>query len=194
MRRGVQEDLLRALVPQVLGTLLRAYGPEQFDVCEDAVQEAVVQALQQWPTRPPRDPRAWLVTAARRRVVDEMRSERARRAREQVAGLFPPSDGPAPYIDDSLDVLALCCHPALTPTAQVVLTLRAVAGLTTAQISHALLIPDSRAANLARQSHDPCRWRNFSISRQSGITHRLDSQGHLSDLHRGAHRHGWRHA
>jgi RNA polymerase sigma factor (sigma-70 family) len=146
MQRGVPEDLLRALVPQVLGTLLRSYGPEQFDVCEDAVQEAVVQALQQWPTKPPRDPRAWLMTAARRRAVDEIRSERARRAREQVAGSFAWSDGPARCIDDSLEVLALCCHPALTPTAQVALTLRAVAGLTTAQIAHALLIPEPTAA------------------------------------------------
>ena len=146
MRQGVSEDLLRALVPQALGTLLRDYGATQFDVCEDAVQEAVVQALQQWPTRPPRDPRAWLITASRRRVVDAMRSERARRAREQIAGYFTRSDGPARCIDDSLDVLALCCHPALTPTAQVVLTLRAVAGLTTAQIAHALLIPEPTAA------------------------------------------------
>jgi RNA polymerase sigma factor (sigma-70 family) len=146
MRRGVSEDLLRALVPQVLGTLLRSNGPEQFDVCEDAVQEAVVQALRQWPTKPPRDPRAWLITAARRRVVDEVRSERARRAREQVAGYFTGYDGPARCIDDSLEVLALCCHPALTPTAQVALTLRAVVGLTTAQIAHALLIPEPTAA------------------------------------------------
>jgi RNA polymerase sigma factor (sigma-70 family) len=146
MQRGVPGDLLRALVPQVLGTLLRSYGPEQFDVCEDAVQEAVVQALLQWPTKPPRDPRAWLITTARRRVVDEIRSERARRAREQVAGSFARSDGPARCIDDSLEVLALCCHPALTPTAQVALTLRAVAGLTTAQIAHALLIPEPTAA------------------------------------------------
>lgn len=175
MRQGVSEDLLRALVPQALGTLLRDYGATQFDVCEDAVQEAVVQALQLWPTRPPRDPRAWLITAARRRVVDAMRSERARRAREQIAGYFTRSDGPARCIDDSLEVLALCCHPALTPTAQVVLTLRAVAGLTTAQIAHALLIPEPTAAQRISRAKATIRAAGGTFPPLSSPESRIDS-------------------
>jgi RNA polymerase sigma factor (sigma-70 family) len=142
------EDLLRELAPQVLGALTRRHG--HFDACEDAVQEALLAATQQWVDDGiPDNPRAWLITVAGRRVVDEVRSESARRRREDtaaaLAGLRP--DSPAPEqssgVDDSLTILFLCCHPAVTPASQVALTLRAVGGLTTAQIAAAFLVPEA---------------------------------------------------
>jgi RNA polymerase sigma factor (sigma-70 family) len=143
------EDLLRTFAPQVLGTLLRRYGAGQFDLCENAVQDALLAAHQQWPIEGrPDDPLAWLVTAARRRLIDQMRSDARRRQREMTqlrlahplaaAGAPPPAER-----DDSLQLLRLCCHPALTPSAQVALTLRAVGGLTTAQIARAYLLPEA---------------------------------------------------
>ncbi|MBN9325501.1 MAG: RNA polymerase subunit sigma-24 [Cellulomonas sp. 73-145] len=142
------EDLLRELAPQVLGVLVRRYG--RFDACEDAVQDALLAAAGQWlRDGVPDHPRAWLVTVAARRVVDEVRSDAARRRREQtaaaLAGLHP--DAPAPELpceeDDSLTLLFLCCHPAVTPASQVALTLRAVGGLTTAEIAAAFLVPEA---------------------------------------------------
>lgn len=143
------EDLLRELAPQVLAALLRRYGAAQFDVCEDAVQEALIAAVQQWPrTGRPDDARAWLVTAARRRLIDQIRSESSRRDRERSeAMLHEPLAGAAvAHADDSVQLLQLCCHPALTVSAQITLTLRAVAGLTTAQIAHAYLLPEATVA------------------------------------------------
>ncbi|MBO0810736.1 MAG: sigma-70 family RNA polymerase sigma factor [Microlunatus sp.] len=143
------EDLLRAVAPQVLGTLLRRFGTEQFDLCEDAVQEALLEAYQQW-TRSgvPARPQGWLVTAARRRMIDRIRSEARRREREAAEArlLHPLADlAPIEY-DDSLQVLMLCCHPSLTRSAQVALTLRTVAGLSTAQIASAYLLPEATIA------------------------------------------------
>jgi predicted RNA polymerase sigma factor len=142
------EDLLRELAPLVLGALVRRY--RQFDACEDAVQEALLAASAQWVTDGvPDNPRAWLTTVASRRVVDEVRSETARRRREEtaaaLAGLSPgaPAPGQISGVDDSLTLLFLCCHPAVTPASQVALTLRAVGGLTTAQIASAFLIPEA---------------------------------------------------
>ncbi len=140
------EDLLRTLAPQVLGALVRRYG--RFDVCEDAVQEALLAAARGWPAHGlPDSPRAWLVTVASRRVVDELRSEEARRRREETAALrTPPDDEPAPEEDDTLTLLFLCAHPALSPASQVALTLRAVGGLTTAEIARAFLVPEATIA------------------------------------------------
>jgi len=146
---AVSEDLLRTFAPQVLGTLLRRYGTSQFDLCENAVQEALLAAHEQWPAQgTPDDPRAWLLTAARRRLIDQFRSDAARRERElsQAQLTHPLAQQPAPGHDDSLEVLKLCCHPALTTSAQVALTLRAVGGLTTAQIARAFLIPEATVA------------------------------------------------
>ncbi len=139
------EDLLRRLAPQVLGVVVRRYG--DFDGAEDAVQEALLEAATTWPERGlPRDPRAWLVTVAHRRLVDLWRSDSARRAREErvrvTQDVVPPDPSDAPY-DDSLELLLLCCHPALTAPSQVALTLRAVGGLTTAEIARALLLPEA---------------------------------------------------
>ncbi|HEX6422428.1 MAG TPA: sigma-70 family RNA polymerase sigma factor [Acidimicrobiales bacterium] len=148
------EDLLRRLAPQVLGALVRRYG--HFDACEDAVQEALLAAAVQWPREGrPGNPRAWLVTVASRRLTDHLRSESSRRRREDATAARAPADAvvapapgevPAADRDDTLALLFLCCHPALTPPSQIALTLRAVAGLTTAEIARAFLVPEATMA------------------------------------------------
>ncbi|SCL49124.1 RNA polymerase, sigma subunit, ECF family [Micromonospora citrea] len=137
------EHLLRTEAPQVLGALVRRFG--RFDIAEDAVQEALLTASRAWPADGvPADPRGWLIRVGYRRMVDMLRSDQARRRREQEAGLAelamrePARRPSAPQeVDDSLTLLLLCCHPALSATSQVALTLRAVGGLTTAEIAHA---------------------------------------------------------
>jgi RNA polymerase sigma factor (sigma-70 family) len=140
------EDLLRLLAPQVLGVLLRRY--DRFDESEDAVQEALLAGATQWPERGvPENPRAWLVTVASRRLIDEWRSESARRRREeQVTVLDVPEPGPVAERDDTLTLLFLCCHPSLSVPSQLALTLRAVGGLTTAEIANAFLVPEPTMA------------------------------------------------
>lgn len=140
------EDLLRTLAPQVLGVLVRRYG--NFADAEDAVQEALLEASVTWTaTGRPRDPRAWLVTAAQRRLIDYWRRETARRARDQR--MLARSEAAERFeqpVDDSLELLLLCCHPALSRPSQVALTLRAVGGLTTAEIARSLLVPEATVA------------------------------------------------
>ncbi|WP_441293913.1 RNA polymerase sigma factor [Arthrobacter sp. 31Y] len=135
--------MLRTLAPQVLGVLARTQG--QFDACEDAVQEALLEASQRWPTALPDNPKAWLMAVANRRLVDFYRSESARRAREErvaaMGGDYAPSS--APESDDTLTLMFLCCHPALSAPSQLALTLRAVGGLTTAEIASAFLVPEA---------------------------------------------------
>ena len=140
------EDLLRELAPLVLGALVRRYG--RFDSSEDAVQEALLAAAMQWPDKGmPENPRAWLVTVASRRLVDGWRSESARRRREEhVTVLEGPQPGPVAERDDTLTLLFLCCHPSLSVPSQLALTLRAVGGLTTAEIANAFLIPEPTIA------------------------------------------------
>ena len=148
------EELLRELAPQVTGVLVRRYG--QFDLCEDAVQEALLAAAVQWPEAGiPERPRGWLVTVASRRLTDQVRGESARRRREETAAARSPADelvAPGPDADppaandDTLTLLFLCCHPALSPASQVALTLRAVGGLTTAQVARAFLVPEATMA------------------------------------------------
>ena len=151
---GEVEGLLRELAPQVLGVLVRRYG--QFDLCEDAVQEALLAAAVQWPADGvPERPRGWLVTVASRRMTDQVRGESARRRREEAVAAASPADElvapgadadlPA-AADDTLTLLFLCCHPALSPPSQVALTLRAVGGLTTAQVARAFLVPETTMA------------------------------------------------
>jgi predicted RNA polymerase sigma factor len=152
------EDLLRELAPQVLAALVRRYG--QFDACEDAVQEALLAATLQWPGEGvPERPRSWLLTVAGRALVDAWRADSARRRRETAAALDPagqtlPAD-PTGMTDaglagagrdDTLALLFLCCHPALSPPSQLALTLRAAGGLTTAQIAAAFLVPEATIA------------------------------------------------
>jgi RNA polymerase sigma factor (sigma-70 family) len=143
---GEIEDLLRSLAPQVLGTLVRRHG--QFEACEDAVQEALLAASVQWPEQGvPGRPAGWLVTVASRRLTDHWRSEAARRERELTVSMEPPpGEDTSGHIDDTLRLLFLCCHPMLSAPSQVALTLRAVGGLTTAQIAHAFLVPEATMA------------------------------------------------
>jgi RNA polymerase sigma factor (sigma-70 family) len=137
------EHLLRTEAPQVLGALVRRFG--RFDVAEDAVQEALLAASRAWARDGvPDNPRSWLIRIGYRRMVDLLRSDQARRRREQEAGradlaMQDPSRRAIPpqETDDSLTLLLLCCHPVLSSTSQVALTLRAVGGLTTAEIAHA---------------------------------------------------------
>jgi RNA polymerase sigma factor (sigma-70 family) len=139
------EDLLRVLAPQVLGTVVRRYG--DFDAAEDAVQEALLAATVHWPRDGiPAKPRGWLVQTAARRLIDQRRSERSRRARESQALLQEPrTPGPSDE-DDTLIVLFMCCHPALNPASAIALTLRAVGGLTTAEIAKAFLVGEATMA------------------------------------------------
>ena len=159
MTERAVEDLLRTLAPQVLGVLVRRHG--QFYACADAVQEALLAAATQWPAQGvPDHPRSWLVTVATRRLTDEWRSERARRDREVAvavrepayAAVAPAADEEPPSGDDTLKLLFLCCHPALTVSAQVALTLRAVGGLSTAEIARAYLVPEATMSQRIRRA------------------------------------------
>ncbi len=140
------ERLLRDLAPTVLGDLVRRC--RDFGAAEDAVQEALLAASQQWPAQGlPDNPRAWLRTVASRRLADHIRTEIARRNRENLVAMETGYAMPVPSDeDDTLVLLFLCCHPALTPTSAVALTLRAVGGLTTAEIARAFLVPESTMA------------------------------------------------
>jgi RNA polymerase sigma factor (sigma-70 family) len=140
------EDLLRELAPRVLGVMVRRHGG--FDACEDAVQEALLAAATAWPSDGvPDNPTGWLITAANRRLVETWRSDAARRRREQRYELAAPAGpGAVSAVDDTLTLFILCCHPALTAPSQVALTLRAVGGLTTAEIARALLVPEATVA------------------------------------------------
>ncbi|MEV4508049.1 DUF6596 domain-containing protein [Dactylosporangium sp. NPDC049525] len=141
------ESELRRLAPQVLGVLIRRYG--QFDACEDAVQEALLAAAMQWPGEGvPDNPRGWLITVAVRRLMDQFRSDDARRRREVAVHVSHETSDTVdiPDKDDTLLLLFLCCHPSLSSASQLALTLRAVGGLTTAQIAHAFLVPESTLA------------------------------------------------
>jgi len=139
----VTEPLLRELVPAVIGVLLRRGA--DFGSAEDAVQEALVRALEAWPDDPPRDPKAWLVTVAWRKFLDAARSKASRRGREFAAEVESPA-GAVPALDDTLRLYFLCTHPTLPRNSAVALTLRAVGGLTTRQIATAYLVPESTMA------------------------------------------------
>ncbi|WP_082282609.1 RNA polymerase sigma factor [Mycobacterium colombiense] len=135
--------LLRELTPRVLGVLVRRNG--DFDDCEDAVQEALLAAAVSWPVDGvPNNPTGWLITTSSRRLVEIWRKESARRRREDTYALEPaPPPGGVPGVDDTLALLFLCCHPELAVPSQVALTLRALGGLTTAEIARALLLPEA---------------------------------------------------
>ena len=147
------EDVWRRESPHVLGALLRRHG--DYADCEDAAQEALADAAEQWPTEgTPDNPRGWLVRVASRRLVDRVRSDRARSVREETVGtaraadafVAPPADEDTEPGDDTLLLLLLCCHPTLSRPSQVALTLRAVSGLTTAAIATAFLVPEATMA------------------------------------------------
>jgi RNA polymerase sigma factor (sigma-70 family) len=147
------QDLWRHLAPQALGALVRRYG--HFDTAEDAVQEALIAAALQWPKEGiPDNPRAWLITVASRKLTDLLRTEQARQRREDTVSqwvlpeqrLASPADAPTVTSDDTLILLFMCCHPALTSSSAIALTLRAVGGLTTAEIANAFLVPEATMA------------------------------------------------
>jgi RNA polymerase sigma factor (sigma-70 family) len=140
------EDLLRDAAPRVLAAVMRRFG--DFADAEDAVQEAMIAATQQWPRQGrPDNPIGWLVHVASRRMLDQTRSETARRNRERVAAAQEPRDPqPAAEHDDTLALMLMCCHPRLSPASAIALTLRAVGGLTTAEIANAFLVPEATMA------------------------------------------------
>ena len=162
--RGFRRDL----IPRVLAGLVRR--GEDFDAAEDALQEALLEALRVWPEHPPRDPLAWLQTVATRRLVDARRSEAARHRREEAMHAEPRAVGPTtPEVgDDTLFLLFCCCHPDLAPASQVALTLRAIGGLTTREIADAFYVPEATMAQ--------------RISRAKRALHgrRLDQPGDLA--------------
>ncbi|MFH9012482.1 RNA polymerase sigma factor [Streptomyces sp. NPDC017943] len=139
----MDEVLLRSLTPGVLAVLVRRGA--DFAAAEDAVQEALIEAVRVWPDDPPRDAKGWLVTVAWRKFLDATRADAARRRREDLVDDEPPA-GPAPAVDDTLQLYFLCAHPSLTPSSAVALTLRAVGGLTTRQIARAYLVPEATMA------------------------------------------------
>jgi RNA polymerase sigma factor (sigma-70 family) len=164
--QSLDEGALRALVPRVLAGLMRR--GEDFDAAEDALQEALLEALRVWPEDPPRDPRAWLTTVATRRLVDARRSEAARNRREEQTHAEPRPVATEEEGDDTLFLLFCCCHTELTPASQVALTLRAVGGLTTREIADAFYVPEATMAQ--------------RISRAKRALHgrRLDQPGDLA--------------
>jgi RNA polymerase sigma factor (sigma-70 family) len=139
----VDEGLVRALSPTVIGILVRRGA--DFAAAEDAVQEALIEAVRAWRDDPPRDPKGWLVTVAWRKFLDAARADSSRRDRE-VRVEAEPGPGPARGVDDTLQLYFLCAHPSLTPASAVALTLRAVGGLSTGQIAQAYLVPESTMA------------------------------------------------
>jgi len=139
------EDLLRELAPQILGVVVRRF--RDFDAAEDAVQEALLAAALHWPREGlPDNPRGWLIQAAVRRMTDQIRSEIARRRREELAASIGMPAVDVTDRDDTLTLLFMCCHPVLTPASAIALTLRAVGGLTTAEIANAFLVPETTMA------------------------------------------------
>lgn len=183
------EPLLRELAPRVLGAVVRRFG--DFGAAEDAVQEALLAATRQWPRQGlPHDPKAWLVRVAARRIADHVRSEAARSRREAiVVSLVPPEEQLAFPIDGRLDddgddalvLLLMCCHASLTPPAAIALTLRAVGGLTTAEIAKAFLVPEptmaqriSRAKQTIKASGVP-----FEVPSPEDRTQRLGAVRHV---------------
>jgi RNA polymerase sigma factor (sigma-70 family) len=172
-------ELLRDLTPQVLGAL--AGRSTDFAACEDAVQEALLAASMQWPADGwPENPRGWLITVAERRLHDAFRSESARRNRETheaaLAVSSPHAEEPSEetgHGDDTLILLFMCCHPALSPPSQLALTLRAVGGLTTAEIAREFMVPESTMAQRISRAK--------SRIRATGVSFRLPSEAERPD-------------
>jgi RNA polymerase sigma factor (sigma-70 family) len=180
------DEVLRPLAPQVLGVLVRRHG--QFEACEDAVQEALLAATVQWPGEGvPDNPRGWLLTVATRRLADQWRSEHARRRRETTSALLdgfddaapaPAAEGPAGE-DDTLMLLFLCCHPSLSPPSQVALTLRAVGGLTTAEIARAFLVPEPTMAQRISRAKRTVAGAAFAMPAEADRASRLGAVLHV---------------
>lgn len=177
------EALVRDLAPQVLGVLVRRGA--DFAAAEDAVQEALVEAVRRWPDDPPDDPKPWLVTVAWRKFIDATRRDSARRTREERLH-DEPAPGPTEEHDDTLQLLFLCCHPALTPASAVALTLRAVGGLTTAQIAEAYLVPEptmgQRISRAKRAVADAGVGTPGDLSRVLKVLYLIFNEGYSGDV------------
>ncbi len=156
---GDVDDAVRSLAPGVLARLVRR--GEEFGAAEDAVQEAVIAAVEAWRQQPPRDPAAWLTAVATRRLIDVRRSESARRRREQTVAARP-DPGETEQGDDTLLLLFCCCHPDLSPASQIALTLRAVGGLTTREIADAFFVPEATMAQRISRAKATLRGRRFN--------------------------------
>ena len=180
MSDPLDEGLLRALVPQVLAALMRRGA--DFASAEDAVQEALIDALRTWPENPPRDPRAWLTTAAGHRLTDAVRSDAARRKREERVD-EGPEQGPVEQADDTLLLLFLCASPDLSPASAVALTLRAVAGLTTREIADAFLVPEATMAQRISRAKATVRDRRLDAPADVAVVlhvlHLVYTTGHV---------------
>jgi RNA polymerase sigma factor (sigma-70 family) len=175
------EHLLREASPRVLAAVVRRYG--SFETCEDAVQEALLAASAQWPRDGvPANPEGWLINVASRRWIEQWRRDSARNRREVAAAAL---DATAPEtvsdIDDTLILLLLCCHPALTPPSQVALTLRAVGGLTTAEIARAFLVPEATVAQRISRAKQRIKASaaEFELPPPDALPERLDSGLHV---------------
>jgi RNA polymerase sigma factor (sigma-70 family) len=178
---GTTGDLLRELAPQVLAALLRRYGYGQFCLCEDATQEALLAAVVQWPADgQPGNPRGWLVTVATRKLLDQVRSEQSRRQREEriavatpqseLLAAAPDADVP-PSTDDSLILLFGCCHPSISTPSQIALTLRAIGGLSTAQIAAAFGVPEATMAQRISRAKQALHQEDLALP--TGVRDRL---------------------
>lgn len=188
-RKLEHEHLLRELAPQVLGVVVRRYG--DFSAAEDAVQEALIAAAAKWPVEGlPDSPRAWLIQVAARRMTDQLRSDGARRRRETDSVLREPDDAslvPAPdadelpETDDTMILLFMCCHPALTRASAIALTLRAVGGLTTSEIAQAFLVPEATMAQRISRAKASIQKSGigFVMPTQSERDERLDAVLHV---------------
>jgi RNA polymerase sigma factor (sigma-70 family) len=170
LTQRLDEGALRALVPRVLAGMVRR--GEDFDAAEDALQDALLEALRVWPDHPPRDPRAWLTTVATRRLVDARRSEAARQRREEVT-YAEPRPSATEEGDDTLFVLFCCCHPDLAPASQVALTLRAVGGLTTREIADAFYVPEATMAQRISRAKRTLRGRRLDQPGDLGVVLRV---------------------
>jgi RNA polymerase sigma factor (sigma-70 family) len=171
------EDLLRECAPQVVGVIARRFG--DFASAEDAVQEALLAAARHWPVDGvPDNPRGWLVQTAARKMTDLIRSEVARRRREDEVFHAPPP-GDAVDRDDTLVVLFLCCHPELTPASAIALTLRAVGGLATAEIANAFLVPEATMTQRITRAKQKLRGAGFAMPGPDEFAARLRSVLHV---------------
>ena len=178
--RSTVEAVLRELAPQVLGAMVRRF--RDFAATEDAVQEALLAAALQWPRAGlPQQPRAWLTRVAARRMIDHIRSESARRLRESDAALDVASaPDPIPIDeDDTLGLLFLCCHPALSPASAIALTLRAVGGLTTAEIARAFLVPEATMAQRISRAKQTIKASGIGFQAPEERTQRLSAVLHV---------------
>jgi RNA polymerase sigma factor (sigma-70 family) len=176
------EDLLRRLTPQVLGAVVRRFG--HFDLAEDATQEALVAATTQWPRDGlPRDPRAWLITVASRRLTDLLRAEQSRRRREEKlaqwavteVGVQQADDREASGTDDTLVLLFMCCHPSLPAASQIALTLRAVGGLSVTEIARALVTSEQTVTRRITRAKQSIKDSGVPFALPSAGAGRLDS-------------------